>query len=244
MQEIQHFASIGTGAAAYRCANDPGRAGTPGGLAADPDWCRHGLGLNRKRHAHMTLLTLHGLDGWEGLTMATRSVATVFGGSGFIGRYVVKRLARKGFVVRVGGRGPEGAMFLKPMGAVGQVVLLAAPVTNDAAVHRAVEGADVVVVSFGITSRVAMAAIEAARARGVKVGAARLVITWPFPAGRLREIARTAKAIVVPELNLGQMVLEVQRAVAGCAKVTGLPHAGGTVHEVDTILNAILEAAR
>jgi 2-oxoglutarate ferredoxin oxidoreductase subunit alpha len=107
-----------------------------------------------------------------------------------------------------------------------------------------VEGADVVVVSFGITSRVAMAAIEAARARGVKVGAARLVITWPFPAGRLREIARTAKAIVVPELNLGQMVLEVQRAVAGCAKVTGLPHAGGTVHEVDTILNAILEAAR
>ena len=54
--------------------------------------------------------------------MATRSVATVFGGSGFIGRYVVKRLTHKGFVVRVAVRDPERALFLKPMGAVGQVV--------------------------------------------------------------------------------------------------------------------------
>ena len=56
--------------------------------------------------------------------MATRSVATVFGGSGFIGRYVVKRLAHKGIVVRVAVRDPEAALFLKPMGAVGQVVPL------------------------------------------------------------------------------------------------------------------------
>ena len=54
--------------------------------------------------------------------MATRSVATVFGGSGFIGRYIVKRLAKKGFVVRVAARDPEAALFLKPMGAVGQIV--------------------------------------------------------------------------------------------------------------------------
>ena len=107
-----------------------------------------------------------------------------------------------------------------------------------------VEGADVVVVSFGITSRVAMAAVEQARAKGVKVGHARLVITWPFPAERMRAIARTAKAIIVPELNMGQMVLEVERAVAGATQVVGLPHAGGTVHEVETILDAIMEAAR
>jgi uncharacterized protein YbjT (DUF2867 family) len=54
--------------------------------------------------------------------MATRSVATVFGGSGFIGRYVVKRLAAAGHVVRVAVRDPQAALFLKPMGAVGQVV--------------------------------------------------------------------------------------------------------------------------
>ena len=45
----------------------------------------------------------------------------------------------------------------------------------------------------------------------------------------MREIAATAKAIVVPELNMGQMSLEVERAVAGAARVIGLPHAGGTV---------------
>jgi uncharacterized protein YbjT (DUF2867 family) len=82
--------------------------------------------------------------------MATRSVATVFGGSGFIGRYVVKRLTHKGFVVRVAVRDTERALFLKPMGAVGQVVPLYASLTNAATVHRAVEGADLVVNAVGI----------------------------------------------------------------------------------------------
>ncbi|HET7880408.1 MAG TPA: complex I NDUFA9 subunit family protein [Acetobacteraceae bacterium] len=84
--------------------------------------------------------------------MATRSVATVFGGSGFIGRYVVKRLAKKGFVVRVAVRDPEAALFLKPMGAVGQVVPLFASVANETTVRRAVDGADLVVNLVGILS--------------------------------------------------------------------------------------------
>ena len=70
--------------------------------------------------------------------MATRNVATVFGGSGFIGRYVVKRLAHKGFVVRVAVRDPEAALFLKTAGAVGQVVPLFASVENEA--HGASRG--------------------------------------------------------------------------------------------------------
>ena len=82
--------------------------------------------------------------------MATRSVATVFGGSGFIGRYIVKRLTHKGFVVRVAVRDTERALFLKPMGAVGQVVPLHASLANQATVHRAVEGADLVVNTVGI----------------------------------------------------------------------------------------------
>ncbi|HST74834.1 MAG TPA: complex I NDUFA9 subunit family protein [Acetobacteraceae bacterium] len=81
---------------------------------------------------------------------ATRSVATVFGGSGFIGRYVVKRLAAQGYVVRVAVRDPEAALFLKPMGAVGQVVPLYASVANEATVARAVEGAALVVSLAGI----------------------------------------------------------------------------------------------
>jgi NADH dehydrogenase len=82
--------------------------------------------------------------------MATRMVATVFGGSGFLGRYVVKRLARLGYTVRVAVRDTEAAIFLRPMGAVGQIVPLFAPTGEEAAVARAVEGADVVVNLTGI----------------------------------------------------------------------------------------------
>jgi NADH dehydrogenase len=84
--------------------------------------------------------------------MATRSVATVFGGSGFIGRYIVKRLAKKGFVVRVAVRDPEAALFLKPMGAVGQIVPLYSSLTHQPTVHRAIADADLVVNTVGILS--------------------------------------------------------------------------------------------
>jgi NADH dehydrogenase len=83
--------------------------------------------------------------------MTTR-VATVFGGSGFVGRYVVKRLAAEGYVVRIAGRDPEGALFLKPMGRVGQIVPLFAPLGDEAAVSRAVAGAEIVVNLVGILS--------------------------------------------------------------------------------------------
>ena len=82
--------------------------------------------------------------------METRTVATVIGGSGFLGRYVVKRLAALGHIVRVAVRDPETAMFLKPMGRVGQVVPLFCNIAQDAHVERAVEGADIVVNLVGI----------------------------------------------------------------------------------------------
>ena len=84
--------------------------------------------------------------------MATRSVATVFGGSGFIGRYVVKRLAQAGHVVRVAGRDTEAAKFLQPMGSPGQIVPLFAPLSREADLARAVDGADLVVNLIGILS--------------------------------------------------------------------------------------------
>ena len=80
----------------------------------------------------------------------TRNVATVFGGSGFIGRYVVKRLGLLGYVTRVAVRDPEGAMFLRPMGRVGQIVPMYASLAHEATVARAVEGADLVVNLVGI----------------------------------------------------------------------------------------------
>ncbi len=98
--------------------------------------------------------------------MATRHVATVFGGSGFIGRYVVKRLAHQGYVVRVAGRDPEAALFLKQTGAVGQVVPLFASVTNEGTVHRAVEGADLVVNLVGILAESRSATFQAVHTEG------------------------------------------------------------------------------
>ncbi len=106
------------------------------------------------------------------------------------------------------------------------------------------EDADVVVVSYGITSRVAQRAIQMARARGVRAGKFRLISAWPFPEQRIRELAGRVKAFVVPEINLGQMAHEVQRAAAGRAAVIPVNHAGGSVHNPDVILNAIVEAAR
>ncbi len=82
--------------------------------------------------------------------MQARQVACVIGGSGFIGRYVVKRLAAQGFIVRVAVRDPEAAMCLKPMGGVGQVVPLCTAITNEAALTRAISGAAVVVNLVGI----------------------------------------------------------------------------------------------
>jgi 2-oxoglutarate/2-oxoacid ferredoxin oxidoreductase subunit alpha len=105
------------------------------------------------------------------------------------------------------------------------------------------DDAEVVMVSYGITSRVAQRAIQQARRRGVRAGKFRLITAWPFPAERIREIAGKVKAFVVPELNLGQMVHEVECAAAGKAKVLPVTHAGGGVHDPEVILKTIMEAA-
>jgi 2-oxoglutarate ferredoxin oxidoreductase subunit alpha len=106
------------------------------------------------------------------------------------------------------------------------------------------EDAEVAVVSYGITSRVAQRAIELARKRGIRAGKFRLISAWPFPEQHIAALAGRVKAFVVPELNLGQMVHEVERAAGGRAKVIPVSHAGGTVHDPEVILEAIVEAAK
>lgn len=102
-----------------------------------------------------------------------------------------------------------------------------------------IEGADVIVVTYGITSRTAIPAIEQARKEGMKVGHLRLVVAWPFPEKRIRALALKAKAFVVPEINLGQMVYEVERAARGNVRIEHVPHAGGTVHNPKDIYAVI-----
>ena len=107
-----------------------------------------------------------------------------------------------------------------------------------------VERADVVVVTYGITSRIASRAVRDARAQGLKVGHMRLVVVWPLPEARLREVAPWINAFVVPELNLGQVVLEVERCAGGKCATVSVPHAGGAVHKPRAIYDAIMEAGR
>jgi 2-oxoglutarate ferredoxin oxidoreductase subunit alpha len=106
------------------------------------------------------------------------------------------------------------------------------------------QDAEVVVISYGITSRVAQRAIELARAQGLQVGKLRLITAWPFPEHKIRELAPRVKAMVVPELNLGQMVREVERSAGGECRVLAVPHAGGSVHHPKDILKVIVEASR
>jgi 2-oxoglutarate ferredoxin oxidoreductase subunit alpha len=106
-------------------------------------------------------------------------------------------------------------------------------------VEDQVDGADVVVVTYGITSRTAIPAIEQARAEGIKVGHVRLVVVWPFPEKYFLNLAGKIRAFVVPELNLGQVALEVERAAHGLAPVTLVGHTGGTVHQPVEIYDAI-----
>jgi 2-oxoglutarate ferredoxin oxidoreductase subunit alpha len=107
-----------------------------------------------------------------------------------------------------------------------------------------VEDADVVVVAYGITARVARMAVENARQEDARVGLLRMVALWPFPEARIRELAEQVQAFVVPEINFGQMVLEVERCAGGRAATWPVSHAGGGVHEPRVITDTIAKAMK
>ncbi len=109
--------------------------------------------------------------------------------------------------------------------------------------ERDLEGAEVVVCAYGISARTALWPIELARQEGIKVGLLRLITVWPFPEERIKELAGKVRAFVVPEINLGQVVLEVERCAAGRAEVILVPHAGGAIHKPEKILTAIRRVA-
>jgi len=107
-----------------------------------------------------------------------------------------------------------------------------------------VDDAEIVVISYGITSRVAIRAVQLARKAGMKIGTLRLKTVWPFPEKRIKQLAKKIKAFVVPEINYGQVVLEVERCAEGKAPAIHVPHCGGWVHDPNDILKAIKEAAK
>lgn len=106
-----------------------------------------------------------------------------------------------------------------------------------------IEDADVVVLSYGCVSRSALRAIRVLREQGVKVGHFRPITLWPFPDKEIHEIAKKVKHIIVPELNAGQMVLEVERAVKGACEVHAKNLINGELFKPAEIMSFIKEVA-
>jgi 2-oxoglutarate/2-oxoacid ferredoxin oxidoreductase subunit alpha len=106
------------------------------------------------------------------------------------------------------------------------------------------DDAEVVVVSYGISARSAMQAVRDARNEGIKAGLIKLETIWPFPEELIRSIAPQVKALIMPEINGGQMVLEVERAAGGVCAVTLVSNYGGVIIHPGLISSAISKAAK
>jgi len=91
------------------------------------------------------------------------------------------------------------------------------------------EDAGLIVVAFGIAARIARGAVKTARAEGLKVGLLRPITLWPFPAEKIRELTRGTKQFLVFEMNMGQMLEDVQLAVADKVEVSFYGRPGGVV---------------
>lgn len=106
------------------------------------------------------------------------------------------------------------------------------------------EDADYLILSYGSTARTARGAVNRLREEGYKVGLFRPITIWPFPEKRVRELAAGKKGILVAEMNLGQLVLEVQRVVAGITSVTHIGRANGDVLTPAELTAKVKEALR
>lgn len=93
-------------------------------------------------------------------------LVTIYGGSGFVGRYIARRMAKQGWRVRVAVRRPNEALFVRPYGSVGQVEPVACNIRDDASVRAAMAGADAVVNCVGILNELGRNRFDAVQAEG------------------------------------------------------------------------------
>jgi 2-oxoglutarate ferredoxin oxidoreductase subunit alpha len=101
------------------------------------------------------------------------------------------------------------------------------------------DDADVAVFAYGSPARAALRAVREVRPRGLKAGLLKAETIWPFPVDRVAALARRVRAILVPEMNLGQLVGEVERAARGACRVVPLSKVGGELFTPDEIASAL-----
>ena len=109
--------------------------------------------------------------------------------------------------------------------------------------ERYTEDADIVVITYGIPARSALRAVKDARKEGIKAGLLRLITVWPFYEEKVTELARKTRALIVPEINNGQIVREVERSAWGKTKVIPIPKFG-EMHNPQEILKVIKEVSK
>ncbi|BCA80257.1 2-oxoacid:acceptor oxidoreductase subunit alpha [Desulfuromonas sp. AOP6] len=103
------------------------------------------------------------------------------------------------------------------------------------------EDAEIVIFAYGSTSRSARYAVNELRKEGIKAGLFRPITLWPFPEKRVAALAKQAKAIIVPEMNLGQMVLEVERVAKGACEIGFLGRVDGEPINPGQIIDKVKE---
>jgi 2-oxoglutarate ferredoxin oxidoreductase subunit alpha len=104
------------------------------------------------------------------------------------------------------------------------------------------EKARIVIVAYGATVRPALKAMRTLREEGLEVGLLKLNTIWPFAEDLIRGLAKKVDAFVVPEVNFGQITLEVERCTHGQAATTLIPHAGGGIHTPAQIEKGVKKA--
>ena len=107
-----------------------------------------------------------------------------------------------------------------------------------------IDDAEVVVVSYGISARSSMQAVRDARNDGIKAGLIKLETVWPFPEDLIRSLTPKVKAFIMPEINGGQMILELERCACGACPVTLVSNYGGAIINPSLILGAIHKAVK
>jgi len=103
------------------------------------------------------------------------------------------------------------------------------------------DDADIVLVSYGVSSRTSYTAVDEAREMGMKVGLLRLITVWPFPEKIIRDLAQRVKGFVTVEINMGQICREVERCAGGKVPSYLVGHPGGTVIPPDDVLAMLKE---
>ncbi|MDF2592330.1 MAG: 2-oxoglutarate synthase subunit alpha [Clostridia bacterium] len=101
------------------------------------------------------------------------------------------------------------------------------------------EDADIIIFAYGCVARAAKTAIKLLREKGIKVGLFRPITIWPFPEERLIELSKKTKMIIAPEMNLGQMVLEVERLCNKHTKIERLNKVNGEIIYPEEIIAKI-----